>query len=100
MTHGNLTEVGDNSRFAYRSRKESDPIDRGVLPADAVHGKIESLENALDQIYCKMKSELRDVRDSLKLINRYPESLSPLPPAKTNSAHTFSYPRTTEHVDV
>lgn len=104
MSYGKVTEVGDNSRVTLRPRKESDPIDRGVVPADALHGKVESLESALDQIYYKMKTELRDVRDSLKSLNRYSDSsstlLSPLPLQRTNTTLSFSYPRTTDHVDV
>ena len=104
MSYGKVTEVGDNSRIPLRPRKESDPIDRGVIPADALHGKVESLESALDQIYYKMKTELRDVRDSLKSLNRYSDSsstlLSPLPLQRTNNTLSFSYPRTTDQVDV
>ena len=104
MSYGKVTEVGDNSRIPLRPRKESDPIDWGVIPADALHGKVESLESALDQIYYKMKTELRDVRDSLKSLNRYSDSsstlLSPLPLQRTNNTLSFSYPRTTDQVDV
>ena len=103
MPYGKFTELEDNSGVAYRSRHESDPIDRGVVPVDALHGKVESLEDALDQIYCKMKTELRDVRDSLKSMNRYSESsglLSPLTPSITNNTPLFSYQRTSNHVDI
>lgn len=101
MPYGKLTEVGDNSRVTNRSRKESDPIDRGLIPADALHGKVESLEIALDQIYSKMKTELRDVRDSLKPLQRYPEyALSPTPPTKISSFFPQGYPRSTDRVDV
>ena len=104
-SYGKVTEMGDNSRVTLRPRKESDPIDRGEIPADALHGKVESLESALDQIYYKMKTDLRDVRDSLKSLNRYSDSsstlLSPLPLARTNNnTHSFSYSRTTDHVHV
>ena len=104
MSYGKVTEVNDNCRVTLRPRKESDPIDRGVTPADALHGKVESLESALDQIYYKMKTELRDVRDSLKSLNRYSDSsstlLSPLPLQRNNNTLSFSYPRATDHVDV
>ena len=101
MPYGKLTEVGDNSRVTYRSRKESDPIDRGLIPADALHGKVESIEISLDQIYSKMKTELRDVRDSLKPLQRYPEyALSPTPPTKISSSFPYAYPRSTDRVDV
>ena len=87
-------DVNDNSRVTFRTRKESDPIDRGEIPTDALHGKIESLENALDQIYRRMKTELRDVRDSLA-------SLSPLSSSRAFSySHGFGYQRTKEHADV
>lgn len=106
LPHCKLHELGENSRVAsptFRSRLESDPIDRGDMPVDALHGKVESLENALDQIYRKMKTDLRDVRDSIKVLSRHSSesssSTSPLPPTKSNMYH-FRYPRTKEHIDV
>ena len=101
VTHGKFIDVSDN-RVRFRSRQESDPIDRGDIPTDALNGKMESLENALDQIYRKMKTELSDVRDSLKLLNRYSESSPSLvsPRPRTNNGHSFSYPRTTDQVNV
>ena len=106
-SYGKLHESGENSRVtfpAFRSRLESDPIDRGDIPPEALHGKVESLENSLDQIYRKMKTDLRDVRDSIKTFSRYSaessSSTSPLPPTKNNNMHPFRFPRTTDHVDV
>ncbi|XP_068719146.1 small conductance calcium-activated potassium channel protein 3-like [Montipora capricornis] len=102
---GKSTEFDDGmrSRVTQRSRNESDPIDQGVISSETLHGKVESLENALDQIYFKMKTELRDVRDSLKMLNRYPESpnmASPFPPSRTDS-RSFIFPRTVvDRVDV
>ena len=93
-----------NSRVTRRSRNESDPIDRGVVPADALHCKVESVENALDQIYFKMKTELRDVRDSLKMFNRHSQSssnpTSPLPPTKPDSYSYLTSTRALDRVDV
>lgn len=93
-----------NSRVTRRSRNESDPIDRGVVPADALHCKVESVENALDQIYFKMKTELRDVRDSLKMLNRHSQSssnpMSPLPPTKPDSYSYLTSTRALDRVDV
>lgn len=95
---------GQNSRVTRRSRNESDPIDRGVVPADALHCKVESVENALDQIYFKMKTELRDVRDSLKMLNRHSQSssnpMSPLPPTKPDSYSYLTSTRALDRVDV
>ena len=109
--HRNYASIGKSrefddgmcSRVTQRSRNESDPIDQGVIPSETLHGKVESLENALDQIYFKMKTELRDVRDSLKMLNRYPESpnmASPFPSSRTDS-RSFIFPRTVvDRVDV
>ena len=107
--HCKLLDFDENSRTTsstYRSRLESDPIDRGVMPADVLHGKVESLENSLDQIYRKMKSDLRDVRDSIKVLRRHSaessSTTSPLPPmgSKNNMFH-FRYPQTkADHINV
>lgn len=107
--HCKLLDFDENSRTTsstYRSRLESDPIDRGVMPADVLHGKVESLENSLDQIYRKMKSDLRDVRDSIKVLSRHSaessSTTSPLPPmgSKNNMFH-FRYPQTkADHINV
>lgn len=95
---------GQNSRVTRRARNESDPIDRGVVPADALHCKVESIENALDQVYFKMKTELRDVRDSLKTLNRHSESssdpMSPLPPITTDSHSYLTSTRALDRIDV
>ncbi|XP_058960695.1 intermediate conductance calcium-activated potassium channel protein 4 isoform X3 [Pocillopora verrucosa] len=106
-SHAKLNELTENGRVTHptcRSRLESDPIDRGDLPADALQGKVESLENSLDQIYRKMKTELRDVRESIRMINRYSagssSSMSPSQSMKNNSMYPYRYSRTTDHVDV
>ena len=106
LPHCKLHEFGENSHVVsptFRSRLESDPIDRGVMPADSLHGKVEALENALDQIYLRMKTDLRDVRDSVKVLSRHSmdssSSTSPLPPTKNNMYH-FRYPRSKDHIDV
>ena len=75
------------------------------MPADALHGKVESLENSLDQIYRKMKSDLRDVRDSIKVLNRHSaesSSTSPLPPmGSKNNMFYFRYPQAkADHINV
>lgn len=107
--HCKLLDFDENSRTtssSYRSRLESDPIDRGVMPADALHIKVESLENSLDQIYRKMKSDLRDVRDSIKVLSRHSaessSTTSPLPPmGSKNNMYHFRYPQTkAERIDV
>ena len=105
--HSKLLDFDENSRTTsspLRSRLESDPIDRGDMPADALHGKVESLENSLDHIYRKMKSDLRDVRDSIKVLSRHSaesSSTSPLPPMATkNNMHHFRYPQTKDHINV
>ena len=106
-SHGKLNELSENGRVThstFRSRLESDPIDKGDVPPDALHGKVESLESSLDQIYRKMKAELKDVRDSIRMLNRYSaessSSASPLQSTKHNNMYPFRYSRTTEHVDV
>lgn len=106
--HCKLHDFDENSRTTsstFRSRLESDPIDRGDMPADALHGKVESLENSLDQIYRKMKSDLRDVRDSIKVLSRHSaessSTTSLLPPMATkNNMYHFRYPQTKDHIDV
>jgi len=107
--HCKLLDFDETSRTtssSYRSRLESDPIDRGVMPADALHGKVESLENSLDQIYRKMKSDLRDVRDSIKVLSRHSaessSTTSPLPSMSSkNNMYHFRYPQTAkDHIDV
>ncbi|XP_022796449.1 intermediate conductance calcium-activated potassium channel protein 4-like isoform X2 [Stylophora pistillata] len=99
-----LREHGRVTQLTRRSRLESDPIDRGYLPSDDLQGKVESLENSLDQIYRKMKTELGDVRESIRKINRYSAgssySMSPSPSTKNNNMYPCRYPRTTDHVDV
>ena len=99
-----LSEHGRVTQLTRRSRLESDPIDRGYLPSDDLQGKVESLENSLDQIYRKMKTELGDVRESIRKINRYSAgssySMSPSPSTKNNNMYPCRYPRTTDHVDV
>lgn len=106
LPHCKLHELGENSHVvspSFRARLESDPIDRGDMPADALHGKVDSLENALDQIYHKMKTDLKDVRDSIKVLSRHSSesssSTSPLPPTRSNMYH-FGYPRTKDRIDV
>lgn len=107
--HCKLLDFDENSRTTsstYRSRLESDPIDRGVMPADALHGKVESLENCLDEIYRKMKSDLRDVRDSIKVLSRHSvessSTTSPLPPmGSKNNMYHFRYPQAkADHINV
>lgn len=55
----------------YWFRLESDFIDWGVMFVDVLYGKVELLENCLDEIYCKMKSDFRDVCDLIKVLSRY-----------------------------
>ena len=106
--HCKLLDFDENSRntsSTFRYRLESDPIDRGVMSADALHGKVESLENSLDQIYRKMKSDLRDVRDSIKVLSRHSaESSSTSPLANMgskNNMYHFRYPQSkADHIDV
>lgn len=54
----------------------SDHIDRGAMSFDMLQTRINSVESALDQIYGKVKGELRDIRDAIK-------TLSPSTPART-----------------
>lgn len=54
----------------------SDHIDRGAMSFDMLQTRIDSVESALDEIYGKVKGELRDIRDTIK-------TLSPSTPART-----------------
>ena len=46
----------------------SDHIDRGAMPLELLQTRIDSVENSLDQIYGKVKGELRDIRDAIKTL--------------------------------
>lgn len=97
-------DVRANKRFMKRPeclRKtsdlstSSDHIDRGVMSFDMLQTRINSVESSLDQIYGKVKGELRDIRDTIKTLSASRTPLwSPVPP--TNNGENpkgpiFSY---------
>ncbi|EDO49636.1 predicted protein [Nematostella vectensis] len=53
------------ARKASDLSTSSDHIDRGAMTFDMLQSRIEGVESALDQIYGKVKSELRDIKDTV-----------------------------------
>ena len=88
-----------------------DHIDKGTIAVESIQQRLESLEKSLDQIFFKVKSEIRDVREAIKTID-YPRSplfLGPSPsmsprivqnPVPNGRADVFSYPYPLRKCDV
>jgi hypothetical protein len=56
----------------------SDHIDRGAMPFEMLQSRIDSVESSLDQIYGKVKGELRDIRDAIKTLSVSTPARTPL----------------------